>query len=426
MPRMIEQPALAFNPRYPRSSVMLAVDPLRLARRQLELDRDHTARFPHLLQHKAERMVASPLALLRGAAPLFYELLETHPSLEEGPRGDGWVVGDCHLENFGAFRAGALSVRETEESRTKERIVFDLNDFDDAFVGPWRYDVLRLTTSLILGGREIGLDGPRTLGLCDALLESYVGSAFKRRQPPRAPACVTALVDKVRGRTRKELLDARTRHVGGERRFVRGARYESVPKKLRAKAERAFQKYVNRLPEAERPPAEAVEILDDVAFRVAGTGSLGCLRIALLARGKGGVDGAWIFDMKEEGAPSAACLVKPPKLEPAERVATGIRSCVSHPPRMIGTTRLRGSSMFVRRLAPQEDKLDWTKLHEGDLEPLARHLGALLGAAHRRGAKRVPKVPWTEDDRRRLLGKAISLAGIHEAMYLAYCDLVGR
>ena len=31
----------------------------------------------------------------------------------------------------------------------------------------------------------------------------------------------------------------------------------------------------------ERPPPEAVEIIDDAAFRVAGTGSLGCLRIAL-------------------------------------------------------------------------------------------------------------------------------------------------
>ena len=93
---------------------------------------------------------------------------------------------------------------------------------------------------------------------------------------------------------------------------------------------------------------------------------------------------------------------------------------------MIGTTKLRGTSMFVRRLAPQEDKLDWTKLHEGDLEPLARHLGALLGAAHRRGAKRIPKKPWREEDRERCSIMPIALAGIHEAMYLAYCDLVRR
>jgi uncharacterized protein (DUF2252 family) len=405
---------------------MLAIDPLRLARRQLEIDRERTRRYPHLLQHKATRMCASPLALLRGAAPLFYELLDAHPTLAEGPRGEGWLVGDCHLENFGAFRTGALSVKETRASHAAEKVVFDLNDFDDTFVGPWRFDVVRLATSLILGGREIGLDGRRTLTLCDALLAAYAGAAFHRRKTAVAPRCVTSLVDQVKERTRKELLDARTRVVDGQRRFLRGPRYETLPKKLRAKAERAFAKYVKRLPDAERPPAEAVEVIDDAAFRVAGTGSLGCLRVALLVRGRGGVDGGWIFDMKEEDSPSSACLVKPPKLEPAERVAAGLRACVSHPPRMIGTTRLRGSSMFVRRLAPQEDKLDWTMLREGDLEPLARHLGSLLGAAHRRGAKRIPAKPWSEAERGRVLDNAISLAGIHEAMYLAYCEIVRR
>jgi uncharacterized protein (DUF2252 family) len=213
--------------------------------------------------------------------------------------------------------------------------------------------------------------------------------------------------------------------VGEERRFVRGARYEAIPRKLRAKAEKAFARYVKRLPEDRQPAAEAVEVID-VAFRIAGTGSLGCLRLAMLVRGKGGPDGAWIFDMKEEDTPSSACLVRPPRLEPAERVVAALRACVAQPPRMIGTTTLRGSSMFVRRLAPQEDKLDLTKLQASDMKPLARHLGALLGAAHRRGAKRIPKKPWRDGDRARLLERAIAFAGMHEAMYLAYCQLVRR
>jgi uncharacterized protein (DUF2252 family) len=402
---------------------MLTVDPLRLARRQLEIDRKRTGNFPHLLAQKASRMSASPLALLRGSAPLFYELLERHPSVMEGPSGEGWLVGDAHLENFGAYRAGALSLGESAEARTKERVVFDLNDFDDSLVGPWRYDVLRLVTSLILGGREIGADGPRTLELCESLLEAYVGAAFHRRRSIAPPRAVAALVDQVQTRTRLELLDARTRVVGDGRRFVRGTRYEELPKKLRAKAERAFAKYAKRLPKAERPPADALEPID-AAFRVAGTGSLGCLRIALLVRGKGGRDGAWIFDMKEEGTPSAACLVRPPRLEPAERVEAGLQACLAQPPRMAGTTRLRGASMFVRRLTPQEDKLDLTRLQSDDLEGLARHLGALLGAAHRRGARRVPTKPWSAKDRAIVLAHAIGLAGVHEAMYLAYCALV--
>jgi uncharacterized protein (DUF2252 family) len=285
--------------------------------------------------------------------------------------------------------------------------------------------VLRLLTSLVLGGRESGTDGPRTLSLCAALLESYASAAFgrdNRNKPPPPPPVIAALIAKVRGRTRKELLDARTRVVDGQRRFVLGSRYEALSDSMRAKAEKAFGKFVRRLPKSDAVPAEAAEVID-TAFRVAGTGSLGSLRIAVLVRGKGGPDGAWIFDMKSEWTPSSAVLVRPPDLEPAKRVCAAIHACLARPPRMVGWTRLAGESMFVRRLAPQEDKVDLTLVRAEDLEPLARHFGALLGAVHRRGATRTPKRPWTAEDHVDLVHRAVALAGAHEAMYLAYCDL---
>jgi uncharacterized protein (DUF2252 family) len=64
---------------------MVAVDPALLAERQLLNDRQRTARFPFLLQHKIDRMAVSPLAFLRGAAPLYFEILAAHPILAEGP-----------------------------------------------------------------------------------------------------------------------------------------------------------------------------------------------------------------------------------------------------------------------------------------------------------------------------------------------------
>jgi uncharacterized protein (DUF2252 family) len=404
---------------------MLTIDPVRLARRQIEIDRERTRRLPDLFLRKVARMSASPLALLRGSAPLFYEFLKAHPTLPEGPPGEGWLVGDAHLENFGAYRTGALKVADSRARPANDGVVFDLNDFDEAFIGPWRLDVLRLLTSLILGGREMGVDGRRALELSDALLDAYVGALFHRKRVPQGPPVVNALVDKVCERTRAALLDARTTVARGERRFVRGERYAELTPKLRARAEKAFAKYGKRLSSSERVPVEALEVLD-VAFRIAGTGSLGGLRVAFLVRGKGGRDGAWVFDMKAQDAPSAACLVRPPSLVPAERVVTAIEACLASPPRMIGTTKLRGESMFVRRLTPQEDKLDLVKLASDDLAPLARHLGALLGVAHRRGAKRSPKRTWTEADRAGICARAIALAGMHESMYLAYCDQVRR
>jgi uncharacterized protein (DUF2252 family) len=406
---------------------MLAIDPLALARRQIAIDRAKTERFPALLDRKLSRMTASPLAFLRGAAPLFYEILATHPSLAEGPRGKGWLTGDLHLENFGAYRPLPLAL--SGDKHDHDEAAFDLNDFDDAVVGPWRLDVLRLTTSLILAGRELGAGGVRVLGLAHALVDAYADAAARASaRLPKEPAPVTRLVDQVAERTRKELLDGRTQLVKGHRRFVRGERYADLPKGIAGRVDRAFAKYARGLDDELRPEPDALEVID-AAWRIAGTGSLGGVRIGVLVRGKGGPDGAWIFDMKEQGIPSANVLLGKPakkdRLDPAERVVTAYRACVARPAWLLGTTTLGDLSLFVRRLSPQEDKLDLAKLKDGDLDDLAGYLGALVGRAHARGATKKPREAWTEEERAGIIDRAIAIAGIHEATYLALCKLAG-
>lgn len=398
------------------------LDPVFLAHRQLELDHMRTDRFPDLFARKLVRMSASPLAFLRGAAPIFFEMLAERPSLGEGPEGEGWLVGDAHLENFGAYRPEPSTTDGGPKQDTGKGAGFNLNDFDETMVGPWRFDVLRLTTSLILGGRELGADGTRVLGLADKLLNSYVESAFSNAKMPQIPRPVATLIEQVKIRTKKQLLDARTAVTKGKRHFVRGVRYRELPKAVLEQVPKAFADYAEALPKAECPSGDQLEILD-CALRVAGTGSLGCLRVAVLARGKGGLDGAWIFDMKEQGMPSATRLLKKPKAEPAARVIEGFRACVEHPPKMLGKTSLDGLSMFVRRLAPQEDKLDLVNLRGADLDALASYLGALLGAGHARGKVDAPKRPWSKADVDHMLDRAIAVAGMHEAVYLALCKL---
>src|SRR4051812_19439752 len=103
-------------------------------------NRRRTRRFAWLGAMKAERMRVSAHAFLRGSAPLFYALLDDLP-LGSLARRTGWIVGDMHLENVGAYR--------TERGD----MAFDLNDFDAGCVGPLAYDVLRLLTSVLLSSR---------------------------------------------------------------------------------------------------------------------------------------------------------------------------------------------------------------------------------------------------------------------------------
>jgi uncharacterized protein (DUF2252 family) len=369
-----------------------------------------------LFAHKIERMSPSPLAFLRGAAPMFYEVLERVPALGEGPKGDGVIVGDLHIENFGAYRP------DPEKGRHKNRepdAVFDVNDFDDCTIGPWRYDLLRLTTSLILGGRELGANGPEALVLANALLDAYAREIQRAQTLPPTPRTVRVLLENATTRDRRALLDARTEPRKNSRRFVRGPRYADLSASLTRDATRAFATYVQAHVGKKH---HALYEIEDMAFRIAGTGSLGCLRIAVLVRGKG--RGEWVFDMKEEDAQaSAARLVPKNSLRGAERVERGLRSCLKNVPRALGRTKLRGLPMLVRRLTPQEDKLDLMHIPKQELVPLARLLGALVGRAHTRGATRKSAKVWTSADVRHVLDSAVRLAGIHEATYLAFCQL---
>jgi sulfur relay (sulfurtransferase) complex TusBCD TusD component (DsrE family) len=103
-----------------------------------------------------------------------------------------------------------------------------------------------------------------------------------------------------------------------------------------------------------------------------------------------------------------------------------MRSSLEHPPRMLGSTRIGSTSLFVRRLAPQEDKLDLSKASVADLGEVAAFVGACAGAGHARGATRAPKRAWTDGECEELLSHAIELAGIHEAAYLAYSRITGK
>jgi uncharacterized protein (DUF2252 family) len=398
------------------------VDPLILARRQIAVDRQHTSWMPALFERKRTRMSVSPLAFLRGSAPLYFHLLAAYPRRARGPQGVGWLAGDLHVENFGAYRPDPAW--EEKRQSGAPAAVFNLNDFDDAVVGPWWLDLLRLATSMILGARSAGAEGTAAVDLASRLLRAYPPRALSGTALPPMPRPVRALIDVAAKRSRRELLDDRTEVVHGRRRFVRGERYLKLPAKIASEVPRAIARYARGLTDAERPGADHFELID-AAFRVAGTGSLGCLRVAALTRGKGGRDGAWILDIKEEGTPSATAFLSQRAQKPALRVLQGLRSCLPYPPRFAGSTTLAGRSMLVRKLTPQEDKLDLLTLEPGDWNNVADYLGALAGAAHRRGATRRPTRRWTEGDLGRLLDNAIWLAGIHESAYLAYCRVVG-
>ena len=116
------------------TSLRKARDPLAI------IEEQNAGRVEGLVPLRLERMLADPFAFYRGTAALMAADLADDPHT-------GILVtscGDAHLGNFGFFAS------------PERRIVFDLNDFDEAAVAPWEWDVKRLVASVVVGGLHAG------------------------------------------------------------------------------------------------------------------------------------------------------------------------------------------------------------------------------------------------------------------------------
>ncbi|NUP61961.1 MAG: DUF2252 family protein, partial [Nonomuraea sp.] len=100
-------------------------------------------RDPAAFRRKFRKMAASPFAFYRGSASLFYADLTgdfADDSYLDEPTGRVWIHGDLHAENFGTYM-NASGV-----------LVFNVNDFDEAYVGPYVWDLKRFAASVALIG----------------------------------------------------------------------------------------------------------------------------------------------------------------------------------------------------------------------------------------------------------------------------------
>lgn len=100
------------------------------------LIRTSIGRMENLIPLRYSRMMENPFSFFRGAAAIMAADLENTPNTGI----DLQLCGDCHLMNFGGY------------ATPERKLVFDINDFDETFPGPWEWDVKRLATSFVIAG----------------------------------------------------------------------------------------------------------------------------------------------------------------------------------------------------------------------------------------------------------------------------------
>ena len=312
-------------------------------------------RIPGMLARKYKSMCASPFAFFRGSCHLFYEDWPADSELNAAP--PTWLCGDLHLENFGAYKG---------ENRLT---YFDINDFDDGALAPCTWDLARFLTSLNLAGDVLKFLDEDSHALGAHFLEVYFSTLARGqiRSLERATATglVKSLMRALKGRKRSKFLDERSRQVKKERRFkIETDHYDKVSDEEYNLVKAAVHAF------GEQVGAGKFYKVHDIAFRVAGTGSLGLRRYAILVEGRGSPDENFILDLKEEHPSSLSPrldISQPNWPSQAWRVVAIQARLQAMPPALLAPLQMDGRGYILRELQPSQDKIslaDWDKRPE--------------------------------------------------------------
>ncbi|MGA9526478.1 MAG: DUF2252 family protein [Terriglobales bacterium] len=265
------------------------------------------------LKLKHERMAESTFSFLRAT---FYRWMqvweELCPGLQHVPR--ILSVGDLHVENFGTWRDA------------DGRLVWGINDFDEASVFPYTLDLIRLATSALLAAREDRL-AMKAKDSSDAILTGYSHGIEQGGKPfvlEEDHAWLRAIAE-------SKLRDP----------VQFWQKLQKLPPERGKVAESARDALEHSLPE----PGIEYRLL----HRIAGMGSLGRVRIVSLAEWKGG----FIAREAKALAPSAANWADP---HAAREILYGaiLRRSVRCPDPYV---QLRGP-WIVRRLSPHCSRIE--------------------------------------------------------------------
>ena len=271
------------------------------------------------LEEKNKLMHDSVFVFLRGTYWRWAEtILEVCPDLASAP--EVLAVGDIHLENFGTWRD------------VEGRLVWGVNDFDEAATMPYAIDLVRLATSALLGGddRKGALEAITT-----AILKGY-------NKGLAAPSPV--VLDRDWPHLRADVVVAEDR---------RDKFWKKIDARVSEAAPSRFQKALAAaMPEANLQFA--------TARRVAGTGSLGRPRWIGVAEWRGGA----VVREAKSLLTSGWSLAHDTQLQPirAFEIATGKYRA---PDPWYSVT----DAIVVRRLSPNNRKIEADKRGAFLLEP---------------------------------------------------------
>ncbi len=118
---------------------------------------------PRAFRAKYRKMASHPHAFYRGSACLYYaDVTAKKDPWVDDQSGAIWIHGDLHVENFGTYL------------NSGGRLVFDINDFDEAYIGHFTWDLQRFAASMALMAWQKALPQADVESLIRRYLRGYL------------------------------------------------------------------------------------------------------------------------------------------------------------------------------------------------------------------------------------------------------------
>ena len=343
---------------------------------------------PGAFRVKFRKMAADPWAFFRGSACVFYaDLAAGDDRWVDERSGRVWIQGDLHAENFGTYMDG------------EGRLVFDVNDFDEAYLGAWTWDLRRFVASLGLLCWQKALPDEAIDGLVSTYVRAYVDQVHEFAESDRdhewalglntATGAVRTALQEAQLSTRVELLDRMTVVEDYQRRFRHGGAVRELGRRERRRVETAYQSYLDTIPESKRMGSISYALKDVVATSGFGIGSAGLPAYNLLVEGHTeALENDVVLSMKQGNVAAPSRVVDDARARGffqhhGHRTAVSQSALQAHADPWLGWTELDGTGFVVAEVSPYEADLDWSDLSEpSDLEPVVEQLGRATAKVH--------------------------------------------
>ncbi|ARZ70584.1 DUF2252 domain-containing protein [Streptomyces sp. HU2014] len=349
---------------------------------------------PAAFRVKFRKMAASAFAFYRGTAGLFYADLE---GADSGPYLDErtsrvWIHGDLHAENFGTYMD------------SKGRLIFNVNDFDEAYVGPFTWDLKRFAASVALIGYTKALsDGTITelvrvfAAAYRARIRALASGARDEEVPPftldTAEGPLLEVLREARSLTRFGLLGSMTEIRDFDRRFLPDGGSIELDAATRYKILAAFDGYLETLPDTSLTRPDSYRVKDVVGRRGIGIGSAGLPSYNILLEGNSdALENDVVIYMKQAQTPAVSrhitdAAVREYFRHEGHRTVISQRALQAHADPWLGWTEIqeggRSYGQLVAEVSPYAVDLDWSDLDDpAEIAAVVADLGRATATMH--------------------------------------------